>query len=283
MNTNNIVNVTLENFQQVILVGSQDKLVMVDFWADWCEPCKQLMPVLEKIAAEYPNDLVLAKIDCEAEQQLAAQFGIRSLPTVALFKDGQAIDGFAGVEPEAAIRARLEPHLPKAEDESLTQAQALLAEENYADAYSAAKQAYDLNSERVDVRLVLAEAAARVGRIEQAKELIGTISMADHDQSYHHVLSLIELAEQAADSPELRQLQQQVEAQPEQFELRLELAAKLVEVQRYEEALEHIFFVLSRELGFANAKEQALRVINSLPAGDPLAAAYRRKLYSMLY
>lgn len=77
------IQVTIENFQQVILEGSKDKLVIVDFWADWCEPCKQLMPVLEKLANEFSDRVTLAKIDCDDQQQLAQQFGIRSLPTVA--------------------------------------------------------------------------------------------------------------------------------------------------------------------------------------------------------
>lgn len=281
--SSNIVNVTLENFQQVILEGSKSKLVVIDFWADWCEPCKQLMPVLEKIAADYPNDLVLAKIDCEAQQQLAAQFGIRSLPTVAIFKDGQALDGFAGVEPESAIRARLEPHLPKPEDELLQQAQGLLEAGDSKNAYTKAKQAFDLNESSLPARMLLAEAAVTTGLIEQAKALLADIRLADQDQAYQHVKSMIELAEQAADSPELRELTAAVEAAPTDLAMRLSLAIKLFEANRSEEALEHAFIVLQADINFADARQHTLNMINSLPAGDPLAAQFRRRLYSMLY
>lgn len=281
--TNNIINVTIENFQQVILQGSQDKLVLVDFWADWCEPCKQLMPVLEKLARDYADRVILAKIDCDAQQQLAAQFGVRSLPTVAFFKDGQPVDGFAGVEPEASIRERIEQHIPGPADDLLKEAQRLLEQEDYQDAYTAAKQAYDMNPADAMVRLTLADAACSVGRLEQGKELLNSIGMADQDSYYQHVLSKLTLAEQAADSPELRALVAAVEEAPDDLEKRLELAAKLYQAQRTEEALEHVFFVLRRDLAFGDARKQALDMLNGLPKGDPLAARYRRILYSMLY
>lgn len=277
------INVTLENFQHVILEGSTDKLVMVDFWADWCEPCKQLMPVLEKLANEYQDHVVLAKIDCDAQQQLAAQFGIRSLPTVAFFKNGQPVDGFAGVEPESAIRARLEQHVPSPSDELLEQAQTLLQQEDYQNAYATAKQAYDLQPELAQAQLVLADAACSVGRHEQAESLLANIGLADQDSYYQHILSKLQLAQQAADSPELRALQAQVEQQPDNLELALELANQLYQAQRIEEGLELAFTVLRRDFNFANAKAQILDMLNGLPAGDPLAARYRRVLYSMMY
>lgn len=277
------INVTVENFQQVILEGSTDKLVMVDFWADWCEPCKQLMPVLEKLASEYSDHVVLAKIDCEAQQQLAAQFGIRSLPTVAFFKNGQPVDGFAGVEPESAIRARLEQHVPSPTDELMQQAQALLQQDDFQNAYAVAKQAYDLQPENPQAQLLLADAACSVGRHEQAESLLATIGLADQDSYYQHVVSKLQLAQQAADSPELRALQEQLAKQPDNLELALELANQLYQAQRVEEGLEQVFAVLKRDFNFANAKAQALDMLNGLPAGDPLAARYRRVLYSMMY
>ncbi|MGQ4275435.1 thioredoxin [Pseudidiomarina sp. E22-M8] len=275
--------VTIENFQEVILEGSKTKLIIVDFWADWCEPCKQLMPVLEKLANEFSDRVTLAKIDCDDQQQLAQQFGIRSLPTVAFFKDGQPVDGFAGVEPESAIRARIEEHVPGPSDDLLQQAQQLLQQEQFEEAYSTAKQAYDLQPDDVQVQLTLADAACSLGRIEQTEQLLEAIRLADQDSYFQHVQSKLQLARQAADSPELRALQQQVREQPDNLELTLELANSLYQAQRMEEALEVIFSVLRRDFEFPQAKQQALDMLNGLPKGDPLAAKYRRVLYSMMY
>lgn len=276
-------NVTIENFQQVILEGSKNKLIIVDFWADWCEPCKQLMPVLEKLAGEFSDRVTLAKIDCEAEQQLAAQFGIRSLPTVAFFKDGQPVDGFAGVEPESAIRARIEQHIPGPGADLLEQAQQLLQQESYQEAYALAKQAYDLQPNEVQTQLTLADAACSVGRLEQTESLLQGIGLADQDSYYQHVVSKLELAKQAADSPELRALEEQAAAAPDDLELQLNLATKLYDAQRMEEALEVAFAVLQKDFNHGSAKKQTLDMLNGLPKGDPLAAQYRRKLYSMMY
>ena len=92
------------SFEQLVIENSFQKPVLVDFWAEWCAPCKALMPLLAKITEEYRGELLLAKVNCDIEQDIVARFGIRSLPTVVLFKDGQPVDGFAGAQTEAAIR-----------------------------------------------------------------------------------------------------------------------------------------------------------------------------------
>ncbi len=106
-----IFDATALNFDQAVIQNSFHKPVLVDFWAEWCAPCKALMPMLQQIAESYQGELLLAKVDCDAEQDIVARFGIRSLPTVVLFKDGQPVDGFAGAQPESAVRAMLEPHV----------------------------------------------------------------------------------------------------------------------------------------------------------------------------
>ena len=112
-------------------VLKSDTPVLVDFWAEWCAPCKVLMPLLQQITESYQGELLLAKVNCDIEQDIVARFGIRSLPTVVLFKDGQPVDGFAGAQPESAVRAMLEPHvqMPAAPDaDQLEAVQGLFAE-----------------------------------------------------------------------------------------------------------------------------------------------------------
>ena len=106
-----IIDVTADTFMAEVIEQSKTTPVLLDFWADWCEPCKNLTPILESIVGKYPEALMLAKVNTDQEQMLAQQMGIQSLPTVALLKDGQIIDNFMGVKPESEIIAWLTKHI----------------------------------------------------------------------------------------------------------------------------------------------------------------------------
>lgn len=279
----NIVNVTLENFQQVLLEGSKEKLVVIDFWADWCEPCKQLMPVLDKLASEFSEHIVLAKINCDEQQELAGQFGVRNLPTVALMKDGQPVDGFAGVQPESQIRELIQKHLPKPQEEWFAQGVALADQQQWAQAYPLLKQAFEAESENPTYLLMLANCAIELGKLTEAEELLAAVTMVNQDGAYQQVVAKLDLAKQASESPEIKALQDLLEKEPESNDVKLKLAIALHQANRAEEALELIFAILKQDLAFADAKKVFLDIIANLPDGDELASKYRRKLYALLY
>ncbi|MEG3766665.1 thioredoxin [Alteromonas sp. 14N.309.X.WAT.G.H12] len=280
---NNTVDITPENFQQVILTDSQEKVVLIDFWAEWSEECKSVSPVLAKIASEYGDALILARVDCDAQQEVAAQFGIRSLPTVMVVKDGQPVDGFAGVQPEAQIRELLEKHLPKPEDALLAKAGEAIYEGDYAAAFPHAKQAYELNQENINAKYMYIDCLVENGSVETAKALLDTIKLVDQDSRYQTMVGKIELAEKAADTPEIQELTAQVEANPDNLELKVELAVQLQQAHKSAEALSLLFSVLSKDLHFGDAKKLMLDMINAMPDGDSLKSEYRRKVYSLLY
>ena len=161
-----IIDVSINNAREV-LDASMQKLVLFQFWSARSEGCKQLSPVLELIVQQYPQQLLLARVDCDKEQDLAMQFGVQSLPTVMMIKQGRPVDGFAGVETEQAIRDKLAAYLPKPEDDLLAQAEQLLATQDYAAAYPLLKDALTLAPERTEIKLWLADAAVSLGQLPQ--------------------------------------------------------------------------------------------------------------------
>ncbi len=279
----NIVDITLENFQQIILEESKSKFILVDFWANDCEPCDELLPILSRITAEHTDSLIFARVNCDEQQQIAGQFGIRSLPTVILVKDGQPVDGFAGPQPESEIRGMLEKHLPKAEDGLYLQAAEYINAGDFQQAFPLIKQAFELNSERIDIKLAFADCSVEMGNIVQANDLLATVGLVDQDAYYQSILGKIQLAEQAAESPEIKALQTKLAQNPDDMQLKVELAVQLHQANQHEEALELLFAVLIKDLNFAEAKKTTLDMINALPDGEPLKSKYRRKIYSLLY
>ncbi|SFC35708.1 co-chaperone YbbN [Pragia fontium] len=284
MNANFIVDVTESNFQQVLEQSSQAP-VLFYFWSARSQHCQELDPLLAKLVAEYNGKFVLAKIDCDEQQMVASQFGIRAIPTVYLFKDGQPADGFQGPQPEEAIRELLNRFLPKEEELKAAQAEELMREGKYIDALPLLKEAWQISNQRSDIGLLLAETQIALTRSEDAEAVLATIPLQDRDTRYQGLVAQIELLKQAADTPEIQQLQQQVDAEPDNAELAVQLALQLHTVGRNEEALTLLMTHLKRSLDAAdgNAKKTLLDILAALGTGDALAAKFRRQLYSMLY
>lgn len=280
---NNTVDITPENFQQVILMDSREKIVLVDFWAEWSEESKEVSPILAKIASEQRDTVILARVDCDRQQEVAAQFGIRSLPTVMVVKDGQPVDGFAGPQPEEQIREFLSKYLPNPEDEFLAKAGEAIYEGDYAAAFPFAKQAYELNEANINAKYMYIDCLIETGSIEAAKTLLETITMVDQDSRYQTMLGKVELAEQAAESPEIQQLTARMEAEPDNLQVKVELAVQLQQAHKSAEALSLLLSVLQKDLNFGEAKKLMLDTVNALPDGDSLKSEYRRKVYSLLY
>lgn len=284
MSVQNIVNVTEANLQQT-LEQSVATPVLFYFWSERSQHCQQLTPVLESLAAQYNGQFLLAKVDCDAEQMVASQFGLRAIPTVYLFQNGQPVDGFQGPQPEEAIRALLEKVLPREEELKAQQAMQLIAEGNHADALPLLKEAWQLSNQASEIGLLLAETQIALNRSEDAEAVLKTIPLQDQDTRYQGLMAQIDLLKQAADTPEIQLLQQQVELDPANAALATQLALQLHQVGRNEEALELLFSHLSKDLNAADgqARKMLQEILAALGTGDALASKYRRKLYSLLY
>ncbi|ASN86562.1 tetratricopeptide repeat protein [Pectobacterium versatile] len=279
-----IVDVNESNLHQV-LEHSMTLPVLFYFWSGRSQHCLELEPVLDKLAQEYAGQFVLAKVDCDTEQRVAAQFGLRSIPTVYLVKDGQPQDGFQGPQPEEAIRELLKRALPKEEELKVAQAQQLIQEDKLPEAMQLLKDAWQLSQQRSDIGLMLAEVQIQIKRSEDAEAVLATIPLQDRDTRYHSLVAQIELLKQAADTPEIQHLQQQLDADPQNAELAVQLALQLHQVGRNEEALELLMGFLKKDLAVANgsARKTLMDIMAALGTSDALAARYRRQLYSLLY
>lgn len=284
MLNNSVINVTEANLHQT-LEQSASIPVLFYFWSERSQHCLQLNPILDKLASEYAGQFVLAKVDCDAEQMVASQFGLRAIPTVYLFKDGQPVDGFQGPQPEEFIRELLGRFLPKEEELKAAQAAELIAEGKIAEALPLLKEARALDPKRSDIALTLAEVQIALNRSDDAEAILATIPLQDQDSRYHGLVAQIELLKQAADTPEIQLLQKQVEAEPENAVIAAQLALQLHQVGRNEEALELLMTHLRKDLAAADgaARKTLMDILAALGNGDALASKYRKQLYSLLY
>ncbi|MEO3989659.1 co-chaperone YbbN [Pseudocitrobacter cyperus] len=284
MSVQNIVNITEANLHQT-LEQSVTTPILFYFWSERSQHCLELTPVLEKLATQYNGQFILAKVDCDAEQMVASQFGLRAIPTVYLFQNGQPVDGFQGPQPEEAIRALLDKVLPREDELKAQQAMELMQEGNYAEALPLLKDAWSMSNQDSQIGLLLAETQIALNRSEDAETVLKTVPLQDQDTRYQGLMAKIELLKQAADTPEIQQLQQQVEQSPDDAALASKLALQLHQVGRNEEALELLFAHLQKDLTAADgqARKMLQEILAALGTGDALASKYRRKLYSLLY
>jgi putative thioredoxin len=283
--TDFIVDITQENAQQYLVEESSKRPVVVDFWADWCEPCKTLMPLMEKLANEYAGAFLLAKVNADELQPICQQLGVRSLPTVMIFKDGQPVDGFAGAQPETAIRELLQKHLPAPWQALIDQANALMAEDKASEAVPLLRQAYQDSGEQPSIGIGLAQVYLHVNRVKEAEAILTTIPMADQDAAYEQAMAQLKLKQEAAESPELKALEEKLAADPDNLELNYQLAVQYSQNDKTAEALEMLLGVLRKDLNFQDgaAKKAMMDILAALGKGDPLAVQYQRKFYTLLY
>lgn len=284
----NIVAIDLENFQQVVVDESKNKLVLVSFWA---EQVPESIALKDKLAAKLSalgEHVILATVDCQTQGQIAQQFGIQGLPTAILIKDSQPLDGLSGPQDDNTIDVFLDKHLPKPEDILLAQAKTALTDNELSTAKAAIIQAYQHNNERADIKLVLTDVYLQCGKNDEAQSLLDTILMVDQDSYYQALIAKLELANQAADSPEIQALETQLQQQPENITLNHQLAAQYNQVNRNDDALTLLFRLVQSGASNENnsvekSKELLLDILKSLTDGDPLIIKYRRKLYTLLY
>jgi len=280
-----VVEVTDETFESDVVVRSKEVPVVVDFWAEWCGPCRILGPILEKLALEYAGKFVLAKVDTDGAPHISQSFGIRSIPTVFAFKDGVPGESFAGALPEQDVRNFIDRLVPSQEDDLATRADQLRATdpEGAIGLYREVLQATPGNDA---ARLGLAEVLLEQGEREDAKATIAPMMppsgpLADRAEHVRSELALDELTTDRSED-ELRGL---LEAEPERADLLLELGQLLAAGRRYPEALEALLDASRRDRALASgaAKKLMVDIFHVVGVRSELADDYRTKLTRLLY
>ena len=280
-----VVDIDENNAQQYLIDESFNRPVVVDFWADWCAPCKQLMPLLEKLADEYAGAFLLAKINADEQQGISGQLGVRSLPTVMVFKDGQPVDGFAGAQPETAVRELLQKHLPSPWDAKVVEATELLDQGDTAGAVGLLRSAWEESNKLLEITLAYAGALLEANRLDDSEAVLNEVRLVDRDALHEQLMAQIELKRVAGKSPEIAALEAELLADEANHAVRVKLAVQLTTDAHHRDALDHLLTVLRADRDWNNgeAKRLYLDTIASIGKGDPLAAEYQRKLFSILY
>lgn len=279
-----VFDVTPDNFESDVLQGSLNAPVLLDFWADWCEPCKTLGPMLEKLASEYNGAFRLAKVDVEKNQELAGMFGIRSIPTVVLVKDGQLADGFAGALPEGQLREFLSRHVQPADGE-IDEVPEDVAPESPEQAINRLQQDIAAAPDRPELRLDLAIALAQAGHASAAEaELNALPANLATDPRAVRLRSQLDLVRSLEGQPSLEALQQRVQSNPQDWEAHDLLGVRQLLGDDPAAGLEHWLLLLekARDWNEGQAKKRLLAAFNTLDDAE-LVGRYRRRMASLLF
>ncbi len=283
-NTPYIIDVNQENFESAVLQASFNVPVMVDFWAPWCNPCKMLMPVLTKLAEEFDGKFILARVNVDENQPLAAQFNARSVPTVKIFRNGAVVDEFMGAQPESNVRKVLDNHISRPSDQLRQQASEMIQQGDLDDAIALLQQANRDDPENPRVRLDLISVLFLKGNYEDVEQAIKALPQAERDlpqiKGLESRLMFAKVASEAADIDTLRST---IKADAGNSEARYQLGAQLVVAGETEAALQELLLLLMRDRAYGDdaARTAMLAILDSIGEHE-VSSKWRRKMASAL-
>jgi len=279
-----IFDVDETNFTQVVVENSHKLPVLVDFWADWCEHCKTLTPLLHKLAEELAGQFILAKVNADQQQNLTQHNSVRSLPTVKLIVNGEVVDEFTGAQSEAQIKAMLEPYLVREADKLMAAAVAEYERGDIEAAISLMKQASESDLNNVRVQVMAMRVLLENNRKEEAAIIFGRLS--EEAKSNPDVIAIqaqLEMINNEANA-ELSALQDRIIQNENDLEAREQLSALLVSQAMFEPALEQLLEIMKRDRSYNDdaGRKGLLSLFEMLGSNNPLVGTYRRRIATMM-
>lgn len=299
-----MIDITLDNFQTELVEASLATPVLLDIWAEWCGPCKQLGPVLEKLEVEYGGRFILAKLDADKVPQISSQlsqmFGVRSIPFCVMFSGGQPVDGFVGALPADKIREFLDKHVPGADELAAQQeeeaAQEALAEGDTDGALEKLQHAVATDPSNDDARFDYVKLLLQMGRTDDAKVAFAPVidrrSLVRRFDSLQRWMDALDAAEGA----DIAALDARIAANRRDFDARYARALALIAQQQWTDAMDELLEILMRDKGWNEelARKTYIAILDvieppkpkvaegQIPPDDPVVATYRRRLSSVV-
>ena len=276
---------TTPRFEADVIRASVDRPVVVDFWAPWCGPCRQLTPILEKLATELGGRFQLVKVNIDENPEVAQAFGVQSIPYVVALRDQQVVSEFTGVHPEDKLREWLNSILPSKAEELLAKGRALEATDPKG-ALAAYREAAALDPGNDAIKIVLARVLVKHNLDDESRKIIAELESRGYlEPEADKIKSQLELRAAAAEAGPLDEARKAAATAPNDLNLQLKLADALAAANRQEESLKILLDIIQKDktgVG-VEAKNTMVRIFDTLGAGSDLVGTYRRKLATALY
>jgi putative thioredoxin len=281
-----VFDATMDNFQEKVMDASSQVPVLVDVWADWCAPCKQIMPVLQKLADEYQGGFHLAKVNADQQQELTASLGVRSLPTVILVKNGQAVDGFNSALPEGEVRKMLEKHVEAPKEDPYDKAHRIWEEGDVEGALAILSEMNQQDPENLKVLIDLAQLKAEMGDLETAEQVLE--SLPPEEKMQHQAKQLaarVKFLKQSAELPPVKDLEMALEQDPKDPNALHQLALHHVLQENNAAAMDLLIRLMQVDSKYKDevAKTTLIELFDKLGNNNPHVRTYRRKLYTLMH